>query len=175
MERAIPILPANDLSVAKGSSISVTLRIVLVLLGVASTAAVAQRIDVTVTREPSRGGSFAATLAGGTSGALVGLLAGVGFASFTMGDCITGGDCDDTAGPTVLFVAGTTVVGAAGGAWIGRRLSGGRQSPVGSLLGATVGLLAAGLLATQLHPDSAVPGALTISIPTGLFATLGGW
>jgi hypothetical protein len=145
----------------------------------ATTNVAAQRVGVAMTRQPGEGGSFLATALGATAGGLVGLGAGIALApAGGGGDCAlgTGGGCSDgIGGAQIAFIAGSTVLGATAGAWTGRRLSGGRQSPVGSLLGACVGLLAGGWLGTQLRPEEPVPAALIVTIPTGIFAALGGW
>ena len=85
-----------------------------------------------------------------------------------------GARCGDGSG-TVLAVVGGTVAGAAGGAILGRYLSGGRQSTVRSLLGATLGLLAGGALLSQLHTDAALPVVVSLTVPPAFFAALVGW
>lgn len=75
----------------------------------------------------------------------------------------------------MLAVVGTTIVGAASGAVLGRRFSGGRQSAVRSLLGAALGLLVGGVILTELDTDAAVPVVMSITVPQGFFAALVGW
>lgn len=67
------------------------------------------------------------------------------------------------------------MLGAAGGAVIGRRATGGDQSVIPSALGAAVGLLAGAWMSAQLRFEEPVPLAIALTIPTGLFATLAGW
>lgn len=125
--------------------------------------------------EQSRG-SFGLTVAGATAGALVGFGMAALVAPSGGGLCPTepGARCGNGSG-AVLAVASATVLGAGSGAVLARRLSGGRQSAVRSLVGAGLGLMVGAAILTELDTDAAVPVVLSITVPQGLFAALVGW
>jgi hypothetical protein len=150
-----------------------------VALGLLATAARAQQVDVTLPpRARSSGGSFVATAAGATLGAAAGFTLGLAFAPLGQGACavtVPGGCGREADGRTIAFVAGSTVLGATGGAILGRHMTHGKQSVPHTFLGAVVGLLTGVWIATQLRLEEPVPTVVALSIPTGFFAALSGW
>lgn len=137
-----------------------------ILISLSGGAAAAQRLDINPPpRVPATGGSWIATMTGAT----VGAAAGFGFGAVLVSNE------PEFDGAQFAFIAATTVLGAASGAMIGRQLTGGNQSVLHSALGASVGLLAGGWIASRLRIEEPVPLVIAMTIPTGLFATLAGW
>ena len=86
---------------------------------------------------------------------------------------VPGARCDDD-GPNLPLLAGSTLLGAGAGAYLGARMLGGRQNLIRSTLGAGVGLLLGGALAAALDSDSDRAIAVSFVVPTGIFAALVG-
>ena len=122
-----------------------------------------------------RTGAPVTTAAFATAGAALGLAAAAWLAPAGSTACPTlpGSRCDSS-NPVIPLVA-ASVVGSTVGAMVGRRLSGGHQSLGRSALGAAMGLVVGGMIASQLHTDQTVPIGITIAVPQGLLSTLAGW
>lgn len=123
-------------------------------------------------------GSFPLTFAGATLGSAAGFAAGILLAPRSQGSCdlSVGGGCTEVIGAKAIpFILATTVVGSTGGAWLGRRLSDGRQELGGTVAGALFGAVVGTMIIAEAQGDDAALITIAMSVPTGLLATLLGW
>lgn len=124
---------------------------------------------------PERSGSFLVTALAGAAGSAASVVIASTFAESGQSYCpaVPGAHCDSSGGGIAL-VAGTSLVGTAAGAVVGRALMGGRQSFVRSLFGAALGTLVGAAVASQLGTTEPVPVVLSLVVPQGVFAALVG-
>jgi len=116
-------------------------------------------------------GTFLATATLAAAGAAAGFVGGAAISSGAPQVCVP--EAMDRCGGSewsILYPIGGAAVGAAVGATLGARLMGRRQSLLRSALGAGLGMFVGGALAGQLDLDSEPSLAVSILIPTGLFA-----
>ena len=127
---------------------------------------------------PERPGSFVLSTIAAAAGSVVAIAATATFAvDVGSSDCpaVPGARCSGGInGGAIATIGGASLLGAATGAVIGRHLMGGRQSFARSLVGAALGTLVGGAVASQLRTTEVVPLTLSFVVPQGLFAALVG-
>lgn len=124
---------------------------------------------------PPEPATFLVTAASASAGAVAGFAVAATFARPDPRYCpaVPGAHCGGGEG-SVLVLAGSTLFAAATGAYLGARMLGRRPNFFRSTVGAGLGLLVGGALATALDADSDIALAVSFVVPTGILASLVG-